>query len=227
MSSTNTYIITEQQRLNFKPTYLYIKQHELTNLKYFGKTIQDPYKYTGSGGYWKSHIKIHGKKHIKTIWYQLFDNIDELVSFALEFSVKNNIVESNAWANLKPENGLDGALSGENNHNYNKPQSYESNQKRSNKLKGRIRTKEELLKQSNSTKGRKESKEAIEKRSIIRSYNWKIIDPNGIEYYSSRLKIFCEQYKLKYTSAIYSAKRNIPSIKGPNKGWVFILFGKK
>ena len=88
-------------------------------------------------------------------------------------------------------------------------------------------TKEELLKQSNSTKGRKESKEAIEKRSIIRSYNWKIIDPNGIEYYSSRLKIFCEQYKLKYTSAIYSAKRNIPSIKGPNKGWVFILFEKK
>lgn len=31
------------------PTYLYVKQHTITGLKYFGKTIKDPYVYPGSG----------------------------------------------------------------------------------------------------------------------------------------------------------------------------------
>jgi hypothetical protein len=29
-------------------------------LKYLGQTIQDPFKYKGSGKYWKNHIKIYG-----------------------------------------------------------------------------------------------------------------------------------------------------------------------
>ena len=37
-----------------KPTYLYVKQHNKTGLKYFGKTTKkDPLKYKGSGLYWK------------------------------------------------------------------------------------------------------------------------------------------------------------------------------
>ena len=37
-----------------KPTYLYIKQHSVTKLKYFGKTTKkDPVKYLGSGIYCK------------------------------------------------------------------------------------------------------------------------------------------------------------------------------
>ena len=91
-----------------KPTYLYVKQHEETGLKYFGKTQRkDPFKYQGSGLYWKKHIEKYGNK-IKTLWVQRFDNIEELTKTALEFSMKNNIVESNEWANLKIENGLDG-----------------------------------------------------------------------------------------------------------------------
>ncbi len=46
---------------NFKPTYLYIKTHNKTGMKYFGKTVsEDPEKYSGSGVYWKRHIEKHG-----------------------------------------------------------------------------------------------------------------------------------------------------------------------
>jgi len=39
--------------------HLYVKQHSITKLKYFGKTIQDPIKYSGSGVHWKKHLKKH------------------------------------------------------------------------------------------------------------------------------------------------------------------------
>lgn len=87
--------------------YLYIKQHSITGLKYFGKTTQkDPFKYLGSGSYWKNHIKKHGKEHIKTIEIFGFDDIDLCIDFALKFSKDNNIVASNQWANLCKENGI-------------------------------------------------------------------------------------------------------------------------
>lgn len=112
MSSTNTY--TEQTRSTFKPTYLMIKQHSVTGLKYLCKTTtKNPLKYNGSGIHWKSHIKCHGKSYVKTIWYKLFTNIDELVSVALTLSELYDIVESPFWANLKPENGLDGGSTSE------------------------------------------------------------------------------------------------------------------
>ena len=44
----------------FKPTYLYVKTHNITGLKYFGKTTNDPYTYYGSGKYWLLHLKKHG-----------------------------------------------------------------------------------------------------------------------------------------------------------------------
>lgn len=93
------------------PTYLYIKQHSITGLKYFGKTTKkDPIAYLGSGIHWKRHIKKHGIEYVKTIWYQLFTNKDELIDYAKKFSIENNIVESTEWANLKDENGLDGGF---------------------------------------------------------------------------------------------------------------------
>jgi hypothetical protein len=95
--------------MNFQPTYLYIKQHALTGKCYFGKTISnDVVKYTGSGKYWLRHIKIHGKEHVVTLWYDIFTNKDECTKFALEFSEKLNIVKSDQWLNLINENGLDG-----------------------------------------------------------------------------------------------------------------------
>lgn len=92
----------------FKPTWLYIKQHNLTGLKYFGKTTRkDPNKYIGSGLHWRRHISVHGND-ISTVWTKFFSNQEELVEFAVEFSINNNIVESTEWANIKIENGLDG-----------------------------------------------------------------------------------------------------------------------
>lgn len=92
----------------FKPTFLYIKRHTITGLKYFGKTTtNDPIRYQGSGTYWTRHIKKHGPS-IETLWYQLFTDKEELKKFALNFSKENNIVESLEWANLKPEDGLRG-----------------------------------------------------------------------------------------------------------------------
>lgn len=94
---------------NFIPTWLYIKQHNVTGLKYFGKTTAtSPYDYKGSGNYWKNHLRCHGN-NISTIWCELFDTKENLIEFATNFSIKNNIVESNEWANLKVENGLDGS----------------------------------------------------------------------------------------------------------------------
>ena len=40
--------------------YLYLKTHNLTGLKYLGKTIKDPYEYSGSGIVWTRHLKSHG-----------------------------------------------------------------------------------------------------------------------------------------------------------------------
>ena len=91
---------------NFKPTYLYIKQHNITGLKYFGKTVKDdPVKYKGSGKHWTRHIEKYGN-NVTTIWYQRFDDKQALTEYAINFSKNNNIVESKEWANLKDEDGL-------------------------------------------------------------------------------------------------------------------------
>ena len=95
-----------------KPTYLYIKQHSVTGLKYFGKTTQDPYKYLGSGTRWRNHIKKHGRKFVETIWLSDLYYDTSITEHALHFSYENNIVKSNEWANLKPEDGLEGCVSG-------------------------------------------------------------------------------------------------------------------
>jgi hypothetical protein len=92
--------------IEFKPTYLYVKQCNITGLKYFGKTVaKNPVKYKGSGKHWVRHITKYNN-NVTTLWYQLFTDKEELVKFATEFSIKNNIVESSDWANLKIEDGL-------------------------------------------------------------------------------------------------------------------------
>jgi hypothetical protein len=90
------------------PTHLYIKQHTVTGKFYFGKTIKDPEKYSGSGKHWISHLKVHGYHHVVTLWYELFTDQEVMTKFALEFSEKMNIVKSDQWLNLIPENGING-----------------------------------------------------------------------------------------------------------------------
>lgn len=92
--------------------YLYVKQHRVTKLKYFGKTTGiDPYKYNGSGLYWSQHLKTHGVD-IETLQVWSFEDKAKCQEFALNFSLENNILESPEWANLKLENGADGGFNG-------------------------------------------------------------------------------------------------------------------
>jgi len=92
--------------------YLYIKQCSHCNLRYFGKTTKtDVYEYLGSGLRWKRHLKYHKvKPKTNQIWS--FDSVKEANEFALDFSYKHNIVESDEWANLQIENAIDGAVPG-------------------------------------------------------------------------------------------------------------------
>lgn len=91
----------------FKPTYLYIKTHNKTGLKYFGKTTaKDPYKYRGSGVYWTRHIKTHGYD-VSTEIIGYYQDEQECLNVAKHFSIENNIVKHSVWANLKEET-LDG-----------------------------------------------------------------------------------------------------------------------
>lgn len=83
--------------------YLYIKQHNVTGLKYFGKTeCKDPFKYKGSGVYWRRHLKIHGND-VSTYIYGVYEDFNLAYKEAVHFSEVNNIVESSEWANLKLE----------------------------------------------------------------------------------------------------------------------------
>ena len=92
----------------YTPTWLYIKEHSTTGLRYFGKTVKDPLKYSGSGTRWLHHLRKHGKEHVTTVWSCLFTSREELIEFATFFSEEFNIVKSNHWANLCPESGTDG-----------------------------------------------------------------------------------------------------------------------
>lgn len=85
--------------------YLYIKIHNVTGLKYLGKTeSRDPHKYKGSGKYWNSHLKKHGNDCSTQILLAT-DDKDEFKETALFFSRLWNIVESRDWANLMFETG--------------------------------------------------------------------------------------------------------------------------
>lgn len=84
--------------------YLYKKTHKKTGLKYLGKTTQDPYKYNGSGVYWERHLKTHGYDIETEILFETL-NKEELKEQGLYYTKLWNIVESDEWANLKPETG--------------------------------------------------------------------------------------------------------------------------
>lgn len=97
----------------FKPTTLYIKTHNVTGLKYFGKTTGNPYEYRGSGIYWTAHLHKHGN-NVTTEILGYYTDKYECIQAAKLFSIENNIVKAvnednkKIWANQIIENGTDG-----------------------------------------------------------------------------------------------------------------------
>lgn len=131
----------------FKPTALLIKTHTITGLKYFCKStnLSNLESYSGSGKYWKKHLIKHGKTFttgVVGIYYEKQRCVDS----ALRFSEEQNIVDSKEWANLRPENGLDGGA---------RPDDYVFSDE----------TKEKMAKSGGHMKGKKQSPEHIAKRA--------------------------------------------------------------
>lgn len=107
---------------NWMPTALLVMRHKVTGLRYFCKTSQlkKLNQYKGSGLHWKRHMKKHGSDIEVGILGIYFDK-ERCLSAAKKFSEENNIGSNPEWANLIPENGMDGAPAGENHPMFGKP----------------------------------------------------------------------------------------------------------
>jgi hypothetical protein len=106
----------------FVPTALLVMEHNVTGMKYFCKTtlFYRIRSYKGSGVAWTKHLKEHGND-VKVTVHGFYLNEHTCVAAAKSFSVANNIVESDEWANLVIETGKIGAImKGERNPFYGK-----------------------------------------------------------------------------------------------------------
>ena len=198
--------------INYRPTWLYIKKHNITGLKYFGKTVKtDPTKYNGSGKYWILHLKEHGY-NVSTIWCQLFIEQADLERYALAFSAENNISESKDWANLKPENGLDGGCVGTH-------RSASTRQKLSEANKGRKQSDETKLKRSRSNKGKHGIPKSEETRQKIKTARkLQVMKPHSQETKqkigaANKGRKLSEEMKQKMRKSIIILGNNYSSVK--------------
>lgn len=88
--------------------FLLVKQHNLTGLKYLCKhkgTLNSALKYHGSGKYWRLHLAKHGKNLSTQILLET-DNLSSFKEKGLYYSNLWDIVKSDKWANLCPEDGI-------------------------------------------------------------------------------------------------------------------------
>ena len=153
----------------FKPTALLVMEHNITGLKYFCKTtlLDRVHRYKGSGVVWTKHMREHGF-NVKVGLLGFYIDKDRCLNAAKNFSIENNIVDSDEWANLVIETGKNGAsLIGERNPFYGRKHSSEViEQMRVQRLgisvnKGAYRSPEQRAKISASLKGRKNQAVAL------------------------------------------------------------------
>ena len=87
-------------------TYLYVKTHTISGLKYLGITQQsDPHKYRGSGKRWLNHLRKHGVTYTTEILKEC-EHPAMLQFWAQHYSDLWNVAKDDCWANLMPETGL-------------------------------------------------------------------------------------------------------------------------
>jgi len=145
-----------------KKTYIYVKQSP-KGLLYLGKTVQDPYKYEGSGLRWKRHLNLHNLKNSDLQTWILHETIneDEVKELGLYYSNLFNVVKSDNWANMKEEMGDGGFGSKEAHPWFGRKKTLEHRQKltitsKGNKSNlGKTHSDETRTKQSLAQKGKK------------------------------------------------------------------------
>lgn len=87
-----------------------VKTHRKTGLQYLCQSSRKNLsRYKGSGKYWKLHLKKHGND-IDTHYILKCHTKSALKEWGIYYSKLWSVVESNKWANLKPEEG-DGSSS--------------------------------------------------------------------------------------------------------------------
>lgn len=173
--------------------YLYIKQHRITTLKYFGATRKNPWKYNGSGTKWRSHLKKHGR-FIDTLVVYQFDTPELCNEFALRFSRENNIVKSKEWANYIEEDAFGGnsklpnnARFGCNNHFFGKTHTEAVKEKLRNYRKNSIMSKKQKEKMIKDLTG--VPKSSIHKKKISEyseTRKW-IVNKEGVRKHATNI----------------------------------------
>jgi hypothetical protein len=84
---------------------LMIKEHLHTGLKYLCMTRKEDHEsYSGSGTYWLDHLNQHGHHFSTEVIFETDDH-DLFKEEALRYSNFYNVVDSDEWANLRPEEG--------------------------------------------------------------------------------------------------------------------------
>jgi hypothetical protein len=87
---------------------LMIKTHSITGLNYLCVTTRKNWEeYPGSGVYWNKHLKKHGSFFTTELIYETEDFL-EFCKVCIDISVTLNIVLSEEFANLIPEDGGSG-----------------------------------------------------------------------------------------------------------------------
>lgn len=148
--------------MEVKKIYLYVKESP-KGLLYLGKTVQDPYKYEGSGLRWKRHLKSNNIKSqdIKTWILHETTSDQEIKELGLYYSNLFNITKSDQWANIKDEEGTGGFGRGESHPWFGRKKTLEHRLKLSITSKGnkaslgKNHSEETRAKQSLSQKGKK------------------------------------------------------------------------
>ena len=147
----------------FAPTALLVMEHKVTGLKYFCKTtlVNRVHRYKGSGIAWLKHLREHGfNVNVGVLGFYVEEK--RCLDAAKKFSVENNIVQSQEWANLVEETGKNGAsMKGDRNPFFGKKHTPETAERlRLQKIgksvnKGAYRSPEQREKISAALKGRK------------------------------------------------------------------------
>ncbi len=211
-------------------TTLMIKTHNITGLKYFCKSTKigkELESYKGSGKHWLRHIKKHGYDVTTEIFAQYDNDNLLLIEEALKFSKENDIVKSKEWANLKEENGLDGAPKGCN-HSEEAKQKMRGKRGKLNLTEEQRKLKGEVTKKIHT--GMKRSKETCEKISKANSHPrpWMIgkthseerkkknsESQKGIAKLKLRGVAKSEEHKKKISDSLKGKYKGVP--KGPQE----------